>query len=164
MQAPLVPSAIDPVGVCFRPLAAFCETFLLSPVLVCVRVCVHVFVNDVYLSLFLSLFLSFSLSLSLSFSLSTHSHTSIYTYTYIGTYVPTYIHTYVHAYTHVCLCTHCRDNAYSEYIQVRFALAKSFKSCLEVFLVIVSRSIVVIGARCRVGTRDTHGLIIDAKH
>ena len=47
MQAPLVPSAIDPVGVCFRPLAAFCETFLFSPVLVCVRVCVHVFVNDV---------------------------------------------------------------------------------------------------------------------
>ena len=147
----------------FDPLPHFAKPFC-SLLYLCVCGCACMFLSMMCISLSFSLSFSHFLSLSLSFSLSTHSHTSIYTYTYIGTYVPTYIHTYVHAYTHVCLCTHCRDNAYSEYIQVRFALAKSFKSCLEVFLVIVSRSIVVIGARCRVGTRDTHGLIIDAKH
>ena len=94
-----MPSAIDPVGVCFRPLAAFCETFLLSPVLVCVRVCVRVFVNDVYLSH------THTLSLSLFLSLSTHSHTSIHEYVhwYARAYLPTYIRACIHTYIHACM-------------------------------------------------------------
>ena len=151
----------------FDPLPHFAKPFC-SLLYLCVCGCACMFLSMMCISLTHTLFLSLSFFLSL-YTL-THIYTRICTLvrtclpTYIHTCMHTYVHTCMHAHTYIFICTHCWDNAYSEYIQVHFALAKSFKSCLEVFLVIVSRSIVIVGARCRVGTRDTHGLIIDAKH